>query len=161
KRYSHHYQFVVSYALQKNLAEAATVNLNNYFATYGPTLAKHNLNIAGTIDMPWGFKLSLNSSLISATPAVPLINGIDLNGAGNVAFPLAFAVPGLQYGCFNYSCGSSDLQKAVDTFNSTLAGTKALNGAAVPRLALPTNYHLGAPIVDQDIRVTKEFRYKE
>jgi hypothetical protein len=161
KRYSHHYQFVVSYALQKNLAEAATVDLNNYFAAYGPTLARHNLNIAGTIDMPYGVKLSLNSSIISASPAVPVINGIDLNGAGNVAFPLALSVSGLQYACFNYSCGESDLAKAVSTFNSTVAGTKALNGVTVPKLTLPSSYHLGAPIVDQDIRVTKEFAYKE
>ena len=161
KRFSHNYQFVVSYAFQKNLVEAASVNLNNYMATYGPNLARQNLNIAGSVNLPYGFKLSLNSSIISATPVAPIISGIDLNGAGNTLYPITFAVPGLQYACFNYSCGQADLAKAVATFNSTVAGTKALNGATVPTINLPTSYHLGAPLVNQDMRLTKEFAYKE
>jgi hypothetical protein len=161
KRFSHHYQFVASYAMQKNLVEAATVNMNNYMSTYGPNLARHNFNLAGTIDMPWGIKMSINSSMISATPANPVIAGIDLNGSGNTTFPLALAVPGLSYGCFNAGCGKDQLTTAVATFNSTLAGTKALNGATIPTLTVPANFHLGAPVIDQDIRLTKEFAYKE
>jgi hypothetical protein len=49
----------------------------------------------------------------------------------------------------------------VATFHSTLAGTKALNGATVPTITLPKRYHLGAPVIDQDMRVRKEFAYKE
>jgi Carboxypeptidase regulatory-like domain len=161
KRFSHHYQFVVSYAFQKNLVEVASVNLNNYMSTYGPNLARQNLNIAGSVNLPYGFKLSLNSSLIAAAPATPIISGIDLNGSGNTLYPLTLAVPGLQYNCFNYSCGQTQLAAAVSTFNSTLAGTKALNGATVPTITLPKQYHLGAPVIDQDMRVTKEFAYKE
>ena len=161
KRYAHRYQFVASYAFQKNLVEAATVNLNNYMSTYGPNLAKHNLNFAGTVDIPWGFKLSLNSSIISSTPTTPIISGIDLNGAGNTSFPISLAVPGIPYNCFNYSCGNEDLAKAVATFNSTLAGTKASNGATVPTITLPAHYQMGAPIIDQDIRITKELTLKE
>ena len=160
KRFSHRYQFVASYALQKNLLEAATVNLNNYMSTYGPNLAKQNLNIAGVVELPFGVRLSINSSLISATPANPVISGIDLNGSGNTSYPLSFAV-GLPYACINYSCGNSQLVSGVAKFNSTLAGPKALNGATVPTLTLPSDYHTGAPIVDQDVRVTKEFSYKE
>jgi hypothetical protein len=161
KRFSHRYQFVASYAMQKNLVEAATVNMNNYMATYGTNLSKQNFNLAGVVELPYGVKLSLNSSMISATPANPVISGIDLNGSGNTSYPLSFAVSGIPYGCFNYSCGNSQLTSAVSTFNSTLAGTKALNGATVPTLTLPANYHLGAPVIDQDIRVTKELSYKE
>jgi hypothetical protein len=161
KRLSHHYQFVASYALQKNLAESATVNLNNYMSTYGPTLAKQNLNFASTVNMPWGFRLSINSSIISRNPVTPIISGIDLNGSGNTSFPLNLAVPGLPYNCFNYSCGNDQLAAAVATFNSTLAGTKALNGATIPTLTLPAHYQLGAPVIDQDFRLTKEFAYKE
>ncbi len=160
KRFSHRYQFVASYALQKNLVEAATVNLNNYMSTYGPNLARHNLNIAGVVDLPYGVKMSINSSIISATPVSPVVSGIDLNGSGNTSYPLSFAT-GLPYACFNYSCGGSDLSSAVAKFNSTLAGTKALNGATIPTLTLPSTYRLGAPIIDQDIRLTKEFAYKE
>ena len=93
KRMSHHYQFVVSYALQKLLSETASINLDNYFSSYGPVLAKHNLNIAGVVALPYGIRLSVNSSIISPTPANPVITGIDLNGAGNTTFPLSEAVP--------------------------------------------------------------------
>ena len=49
----------------------------------------------------------------------------------------------------------------MDAFNSTQAGKIALNGVKIPTLKLPANYHLGAPIVNQDIRVTKILTYKE
>ena len=161
KRLSNRVQFTVSYALQKLTYESASTNLLNYNSTYGPILAKQNLNIAGTINLPWGFTLSLNSSAIAPTPVSPTISGIDLNGAGNTTYPLSFAVPGVSYRCFLYSRGNSDLAKAVDAFNSTQAGKIALNGVKIPTLKLPANYHLGAPIVNQDIRVTKILTYKE
>jgi hypothetical protein len=161
KRLTNHFQFVASYALQKTLYTNASQDLNNYFATYGPTLAKQNLNIAGTVNLPWGFRVTLNSSIISAAPAEPNISGIDLNGAGNTTFELALAVPNLQYNCFNYSCGQAQLASAVAAFNSTYAGTKALNGVTVPKLTLPSHYQLGAPIIDQDMRLTKEFVFHE
>jgi hypothetical protein len=161
KRFSHRYQFTVSYAMQKLLSENAAVNLDDYFAGYGPTLARHNLTIAGTVDLWKGFKLSLNSSIISPTPVQPVISSIDLNGAGNTTFPLSEADPKLSYNCFNAGCGKSDLAAAVAYFNSTWAGTKARNGVTVPTLTLPSDYGLGAPIITQDMRLTKEFVYKE
>jgi hypothetical protein len=161
KRLSNRLQFTASYALQKLTYENAGANLLNYDASYGPILAKQNFNFAVTVNLPWGVTLSLNSSVIAPTPVVPTISGIDLNGAGNTTYPLSFAVPGLQYRCFLYSCGNSDLATAVATFNSTQAGKTALNGVKVPTLSLPANYHLGAPIVNQDIRVTKLLSYKE
>jgi hypothetical protein len=113
--------------------------------------------------MPFGVKMSLNSSIISSTPVSPVITGIDLNGSGNTTYPLTFAVPDqhLGYACFNVGCSQSDLQKAVDDFNTNVAGTKAKNGVTVPKITLPSNYHLGAPIINQDVRLTKEFAYKE
>ncbi|HTA43992.1 MAG TPA: carboxypeptidase-like regulatory domain-containing protein [Bryobacteraceae bacterium] len=161
KRFSQRYQFTASYAMQKLLSENAAVNLDNYFAGYGPVLARHNLNIAGTGNLWWGVKVSLNSSIISPTPTTPTISGIDLNGAGNTTFPLTEADPKLSYNCFNAGCGQSDLAAAVAYFNSTWAGTKAKNGVTVPTLVLPSNYSLGRPIISQDMRLTKEFVYKE
>ena len=115
KRFSNHYQFVVSYALQKlvevNAAAGLTnpvADLDNYFASYGNSggLPRQNLNIAGTAELPWGFKLSLNSSMTSALPMEPYISGVDLNGSGNTSdFPLSLAVPNLPYNCFNVGCG--------------------------------------------------------
>ena len=161
KRFTHNFQFTASYALQKNLGERATVNLDNYFAGYGPTLARHNLNVSGVVNLPLGFVVSVNSSIISSTPAMPTISGIDLNGAGNTTFPLSEAVPNIGYNCFNAGCDKSDLVKAVANFNQTWAGKKALNGVTIPTLILPPDYSLGTPIFSQDFRATKEFRFKE
>jgi hypothetical protein len=95
KRFSSRYQFTASYALQKLVTvNSAAANLDNYFASYGPALPRHNLNVAAVVDIPWGFKVSVNSSIVSANPANPIITGIDLNGSGNTSFPLAEAVPG-------------------------------------------------------------------
>jgi hypothetical protein len=161
KRLSHRYQFTASYALQKNTTVTASVNLDNYFAGYGSSLARQNLNVAGVAIAPWGLKLSVNSAIISPTPVNPIITGIDLNGAGNTSFPLFEAVSGLSYNCFNYGCGKSQLAAAADSFNTTWAGKKALNGATIPKLTLPSNYDLGTPIFSQDFRVSKEIVLKE
>ncbi|HTS46589.1 MAG TPA: carboxypeptidase-like regulatory domain-containing protein [Bryobacteraceae bacterium] len=164
KRFSNRYQFTASYALQSlrsTAAGTALVDLDNYFASYGPVLPRHNLNVAGVVDIPWGFKLSVNSSIISSNPVNPIITGIDLNGSGNTNYPLFEAVPGLSYNCFNAGCGKSDLVKAVNAFNSTLAGTKALNGATIPKLTIPSDYGFGTPIFSQDFRITKELKFKE
>jgi hypothetical protein len=137
------------------------VNLDNYFAGYGPTLPRHNLNLSGVVNFPWGFVISVNSSIVASTPVTPTISGIDLNGAGNTTFPIAEAVPNIGYNCFNQGCGKSDLEKAVAAFNQTWAGKKALNGVTIPQLILPPDYSLGTPIFSQDFRVTKDFRFKE
>ena len=55
-------------AVMQLLAENAGVNMNNYFAGYGPVLAPQNFNLAGTVNLPWGFVVSLNSSIISRSP---------------------------------------------------------------------------------------------
>jgi hypothetical protein len=170
KRFSNRYQFIASYAFQKQLAEGCTTcasgvlpNMDNYFASYGPILARHNLNIAGVVNLPWGFRISVNSSIISRTPQEPVIYGIDLNGSGNFAFPLTEAVPRgtLPYGCLGFSCGKSDLTKAISYFNTTWAGKKDADGNTIPTLALPTDYQIGDPLFTQDIRVTKELTIKE
>src|SRR5207247_10650265 len=95
KRISHRFQFTVSYAMQNQLTVVApNLNLNDYFSTYGPNLARHNLNGAGLANLPWGLKLSINSSVISKSPVSPTIAGYDLNGAGSTTLPLTLAVPG-------------------------------------------------------------------
>jgi hypothetical protein len=168
KRFSKRYQFTASYALQNNQVTAtgaSLVNLDNYFASFGPNLPRHNLNVAGVVEFPWGLRLSVNSSFISATPVNPIVTGIDLNGSGNTNFPLFEAVPGLSFNCFNYGCGKGDAADAIDYWNSNIAtaatGKKARNGATVPTLALPSNYDLGTPIFSQDFRITKEFSVRE
>jgi hypothetical protein len=173
KRFSKRYQFIASYALQKELAEATSgagvpsflsvANLDNYFASYGPILQKHNLNIAGVVDLPWGLRLSVNSSIISRLPQEPVIYGIDLNGSGNFAFPLSEAVPRgmLPYNCLGYSCGKSALNRAVNYFNSNWAGKTDADGNTIPQLILPRDYQIGDPTFTQDFRLTKFLTIKE
>ncbi|HYA15937.1 MAG TPA: carboxypeptidase-like regulatory domain-containing protein, partial [Bryobacteraceae bacterium] len=76
KVYGVSYQFQTSYALQRLMYENAAVDLDNYFASYGPTIPRQNFNLAGVANLPWGFTLSLNSSIITATPVTPIITGI-------------------------------------------------------------------------------------
>ena len=161
KRLSHRVQFLASYAFQKQVQSNAALDLNNYFATYGPTVPKQNLNISGTGFLPAGFRLTLNSNITAPTPAAPSVSGVDLTGSGSTNSPIYLAVPNLSYGCINYSCGHAQLAAAVATFDSTVAGTKSFNGVTVPTLTLPSHYQTGAPVINQDIRLTKEFVYKE
>jgi hypothetical protein len=53
------------------------------------------------------------------------------------------------------------LTSAIDSFNSSWFGKKALNGATIQKLTLPSNYDLGTPIFSQDFRVSKELALKE
>jgi hypothetical protein len=165
KRMSKNYQLTVSYALQ-NQDEITVVNLDNYFAGYGPNLARHNLTVAGVANLPWGFTLSLNSSFISRNPVNPTVPGVDLTGSGITTLPIALAGgPGLSYGCFNQVCSKSDLTQAVAYFNANYAtattGKKDARGATIPSLILPSDYNLGSPTFDQDFRLTKVFTFKE
>lgn len=161
KRLSHRVLFVASYALQKLLQENADINVLNYFAGYGPSLAPQNFNLAGTVNLPWGFVISLNSSMISRTPVEPTVNGIDFNGSGNTDPPLSELVPNLPYDCFNSGCGKAQLASAVAYYNANVAGKMALNGQIAPAITLPSNYGLSQPIITQDMRITKTLTYKE
>jgi hypothetical protein len=116
------------------------------------------LNVSGVVRFPWGFELSVNSSIVSKTPVEPTISGIDLSGTGAVG---SGPLPGLPYDCLNLSCGKTQLAAAVATFNSTYAGTTAPNGSKIAAITLPANYSLGDPIFSQDFRLTKNITYRE
>ncbi|HEX6894241.1 MAG TPA: hypothetical protein VF146_03155, partial [Bryobacteraceae bacterium] len=158
KRFSHRYQFQLSYAFQNLDTDYTVVAANNYLASYGPTLPRHNLNLAGTGRLPWGFDLSLNMQMLSRTPFTATTNGVDFYGTGVAS---STPLPELQYGCLALRCGKSDLTKAVADFNAKYAGTKAPNGATIPTYVLPSHYQLGDPTINQDFRLTKNFVYKE
>ena len=159
KRFSHRYQFLVSYAFQKNLGESVWDD-TNWMAGYGETLAHHNLGVSGTVNLPWGFTLSLNSSFLSRTPQTANVPGLDL--PGTVPAGSNEPIPGLRYNCLNAGCGQGDLQRAVDAYNSTIVGTKDAKGSVIAsQLILPSNYEFGEPILTQDFRLTKAFTFKE
>jgi hypothetical protein len=157
KRFSNRYQFTVSYALQDQKSIGTIVDLNNYFRSFGPNLARNNLNAAGSVNLPYGVQLTLNSSFISRTPFNPTLSGIDLSGTGVGSSIL----PELTYGCGNEGCNKSDLAAAVADFDSKYAGGKAPNGTKIPTITLPANYDFGRPLISQDFRLTKKFTYRE
>jgi hypothetical protein len=164
KRFTHKFQGTVSYAFQSldGISPSLVYNLNNYNQSFGPLLAHHNLNIAGIVQLPWGFQLSLNSSIISRTPFEAFVPGGDLTGTGaNPTSSAQSMLPGVTYNCFNAGCSQSDLSKAVDAFNTTYAGTKFPNGNPIPKLILPTNYTFGDNVFSQNFRLLKTFKYKE
>jgi len=161
KRFSHHFQFTTSYALQdsKSILDV-TQNLNNFFATYGADLARHNLNISGIVDLPWKFQVSLVSQYLSHGPVAPFIGGFDNTGTNitSTGYTPLLTVLGHEYSGF---LSNSDLQKLVGQYNATVAGTKSPAGTTFPAITLPANYQLGDVFSSQDIRVQKTISLHE
>jgi hypothetical protein len=158
KRFQHHYQFQASYALQKGLSESVWDD-TNWMAGYGQYLPHHNLNVAGTVDLGWGVTLSVNSSIISRTPATANVSNLFL--PGTVQAGSTEPLPGLAYGCLSAGCDKTQLSQAVDAFNQQYAGTKNARGGAISPVILPSDYQFGDPTLSQDFRLTKTIKIKE
>ena len=159
KRLSHNYQFQVSYAFQKALGETVWDD-TNWMAGYGEYLPHHDLTLQGTVNLKWGFTLSMNSSFISRTPVTAVVPSLDL--PGTVPAGSTEPIPGLAYNCLSAGCGKADLAKAVDAYNNSIVGTKNAQGAVITtKLVLPSNYEFGEPTITQDFRLTKTFTLKE
>ena len=160
KRMSNHFQFTVSYAYQ-NLDGLSTLwNLNNWNIATGPLIPQHNLNVSGVINLPLGFELTVNSSMISRNPVQPLATGVDITGT-NATYTTPIDPTQQEYRCFPTVCGKDDLAKYVAAFNAQYAGTKQANGRVIPSFVLPPDYQFGDPTLSQDFRLTKNFSYKE
>ncbi len=149
KRLDHHYQFVASYALQRATDEAP-FDAVHWMSSYGQYLPHQNFNVAGVVQLPWGFDLSLNSSIISRSPVTASISGLVLPGTDPTGS--SEPLPGLAYGCLNTGCGKTALANAVNAYNQAFPNSQVV---------LPPNYALSAPIFSQDIRLTKTFVVKE
>jgi hypothetical protein len=165
KRFADRYSFTVSYALQDSQSiRDISQNLNDYFATYGPDLPRHNLTVSGVFDIPGGFQVAVLSTYLSSPPVAPTIAGVDNTGTNN---PTGATTPLLTLLGQGYADFLSDdeLASLVDEYNATIAGTLTPAGAAgvvpnqrYPTVRLPESYDLGDPFTSQDIRVTKTFR---
>jgi hypothetical protein len=72
KRLSNRYQFTAAYALQSSQSiQDVTQNLNDYFATYGPDLPRHNLTVSATVDLPWRSSATMPSRRRSTVSTIP------------------------------------------------------------------------------------------
>lgn len=157
KRFTNRYLFTASYALTDRLAINGISNLDNWNANWGPTGARHILNVSGVVDLPWGFQISAISAMSSRGPLMPSIPNVDLDGDGNTTTPL----PGVEFNCFNRGCGKDDLAAAVAAWNTTYAGKRDARNQLIPSLTLPASYEFGDWFSSQDVRVTKTFTWKE
>ena len=166
KRLSNRYQFTVSYALQNSKSiQDVSQNLNDYFATYGPDLPRHNLTLSATFDLKWKMQLSVLSTYLSHQPVAPTVQGYDNSGT-NVSTSgysplLALVGSGNKYSDF---LSKSDLEALVNDYNSRIAGTLTPAGKAgisagqtYPKITLPTDYKLGDSFSSQDLRLSKTF----
>ena len=158
KRFSHRYLFGASYAFTdrnviNGIGSAGIPNLDNYFESYGPTGARHLLNMSALIDFPGNVQLSIISATSSRSAVMPYIANLDLDGDGTTTT----AIPGLAFNCFNRGCDKADLAQAVTQFNAQYAGKRDARNQAIPSVALPADYELGDNFSSQDLRVTKTF----
>jgi hypothetical protein len=117
--------------------------------------------VAGSVQLPWNFKLSMNMAYISRLPQNVTISSLYLPGTAPQSTSGVEPIPGLPYNCFGVSCDKSDLTNAVNNFNSTIAGTKNAKGGTIPQVILPTDYQLGDPTLTQDFSLQKTFSIGE
>ncbi len=151
KRFANRFAFQASYAWQRDWSDNYPVagsttqvwDLNNWKSSYGQDLAHHNFNFAGTVELGWGFQLSLNSSFISSTPAGAQAPGLVL--PGTVPSTTTEPLPGIPWDSLNAGTSKSALAAAVKA-----AG-----------YSLPSNYTIAYPIFSQDFRLTKKFTFRE
>lgn len=158
KRLSNRYQVSVAYALQdsKSIRDVAQ-NLDNFFATYGPDLPRHNLTVSGMVDLPWRIQLSVLSTYLSRPPVSPSINGFDNTGT-NISStgyaPLLTLVGKKRDAAF---LSKNELRDFVGDYNSRIAGTLNPAGRRFPVITLPEDFLLGDFFSSQDVRVSKSF----
>lgn len=159
RRWSRRYQFGAAYALASSVGLNRVINNDNWFESYGPTAndRRHTLTISGIVDLPWGFRLSSTSSLLSKAPFRAQIAGMDFNGDGTTNDLL----PGTKWNQLNRGVSEDDLRRIVDSYNSSLAGGSTPTGQVIPRITLPQSYEFGARFVSTDVRLGKIVRMRE
>src|SRR5262249_48157901 len=135
------------------------VNKDNWFDSWGPLAGdqRHVLNISGIVELPWGFQASFISTVATRTPFTATLSALDFNGDGTNGDVL----PGSKTNQFNRDLGKADLQRLVDSFNQTLAGSRTPRGQLIPRITLPSSYEFGDNRVTQDLRLSRAFRFQE
>ena len=138
KRFSNRYLFGASYALTdrktvNSIPGFPIPNLDNYLESYGPTNARHLVNVSALVDLPGNVQVGIISSMASRGPVMPTIADLDLDGDGTTTTP----IPGAEFNCFNFGCNKEDLATAVAAFNQRYAGTRDARGQPIAALALP------------------------
>jgi hypothetical protein len=157
-----------SHALQSSKSiQDVTQNLNDYFATYGPDLQRHNFSVSGMVELPWKIQLSAISTFLSRLPVAPTIGGVDNTGTNvsNTGYTPLLGVLGKGYSDF---LSNDDLRALVNEYNTTYAGTLTPAGKAgisanqrYPTITLPTDFQLNDIFSSQDVRVMKGIKLSD
>jgi Carboxypeptidase regulatory-like domain len=170
KRLSNRYQFSVSYAFQDSQSiRDVSQNLNDYFATYGPDLPRHNLSASAIFELPWRVQLAVVSTFQSTPPIAPTINGVSNSGSdvSSGGYTPLLGILGKGYAGF---IGKKELASLVNEYNTRFAGTLTPAGAAgvvagqrYPTLQLPSDdaYDLSDVFSSQDLRISKAIRFSD
>jgi hypothetical protein len=157
KRFSNRYQFTASYALSSLTGFATGEDLDAIFKYHVPLSgdSRHRFTFSGIANLPWGVQGSLIAVYASKGPFNATVGGtVDLNGDGNGGDTL----PGLKINDLGRGTGKSQLFLLVNQFNANVA---APSGGLIKPLVLPTKFDFGDNFQSEDIRFSKEFRFKE
>lgn len=159
KRFSNRFQLTASYALASLTEFATGENLDDIFGNPFPSGPRHTLTVSGVVELPWGIQGSLISYYNSRGPFNARLSGTgsDLNGDGTQGD----TITGLRLNRLGRGVDKNDLILIVNEFNTNFAGKLAPNGAAIPRVTLPTDFEFGDNFTSQDIRLSKAFKFAE
>src|SRR5262249_60046274 len=120
----HRYLLGASYAFtDRNTMNSGVVgdnipNLDNYFKSYGPTGARHLLNVSAMVDFPGNVQLSVISATSSRPAVIPYISNLHLDGDRT----RTTAIPGLACNCFNPGSDKADLALGATPATPRYAG---------------------------------------
>lgn len=157
KRFSNRYQFTASYALSSLTGFATGEDLDAIFKYHVPLGAdsRHRFTFSGIANLKWGIQGSLIAVYASKGPFNATVSStVDLNGDGNGGDTL----PGLKINDLGRGTGKSELFGLVNAFNANVA---APSGGLIKPLVLPTKFDFGDNFQSEDLRFSKEFRFKE
>ena len=93
KRMSHRYSFMASYQLATQNASTSVQDLLNRDASYSPVLPRQTFNLAGSVQLPWGFLLTQNMSAIGVSPSNVTVSALYLPGRPQPALPARSRFP--------------------------------------------------------------------
>jgi len=175
KRFTRNFQYTVSYALSRTEAttndglglsttsptSGGTLVNRNVKANFGPASLDrtHRLVGNGIVNLPWGFRASLISTIFSGVPQSINVGSADLNGDGINGSLL----PGTHRGSLGRDVDSvAKLNSLIRQYNTTRAGKPLPRGGLAPYiLELPNSTQFGKAFVSQDLQLTKIIKIKE
>ncbi len=160
-RFSRGFQLLGSWAYSSNTGTnvGSGFDLDDWLSNRGPLDRDitHIVNLTGVVQLPRRFQLGLNFSYASAAPLSAFVGGSDFNGDGTTGDLL----PGTTVSALNRGLGREELESLVAQFNQTHAGKLDGKGALIPTLTLPEQYWFGDNFHSLDLRLSREFVFKE